>query len=172
MGLGKLPGMARKLRVEYPEAIYHVMNRGDRREPIFKDDTDRRRLEEPLEQRRGAQDHLEYKAIRRGWFLGDEALKKELLAQMSDKAGKSHYGYELRESAEAKAKAERIVTEEMKRLEWSREECERRHKRDHGKTGIARQLRRETIVTLGWIAARLQMSSVSMVAHCLRRLDI
>ena len=27
--------MARKLRVEYPGAIYHVMNRGDRHEPIF-----------------------------------------------------------------------------------------------------------------------------------------
>ena len=36
--------MARKLRVEYPGAIYHVMNRGDRREPIFKDDQDRRRF--------------------------------------------------------------------------------------------------------------------------------
>ena len=33
--------MARKLRVQYPGAIYHVMNRGDRREPIFKDDADR-----------------------------------------------------------------------------------------------------------------------------------
>ena len=33
--------MARKLRVEYPGAIYHVMNRGDRQEPIFKDDEDR-----------------------------------------------------------------------------------------------------------------------------------
>ena len=28
--------MARKLRVEYPGAIYQVMNRGDRREPIFR----------------------------------------------------------------------------------------------------------------------------------------
>ena len=28
-----LPGMARKLRVEYCGAIYHVLNRGDRREP-------------------------------------------------------------------------------------------------------------------------------------------
>jgi len=27
--------MARKLRVEYSGAIYHVMSRGDRREPIF-----------------------------------------------------------------------------------------------------------------------------------------
>ena len=36
--------MARKLRVEYPGAIYHVMNRGDRREPIFKDDKDRQQF--------------------------------------------------------------------------------------------------------------------------------
>ena len=33
--------MARKLRVQYPGAICHVMNRGDRREPIFADDSDR-----------------------------------------------------------------------------------------------------------------------------------
>jgi REP element-mobilizing transposase RayT len=36
--------MARKLRVEYPGAIYHVMNRGDRREVIFRDDEDRQRF--------------------------------------------------------------------------------------------------------------------------------
>ncbi len=34
--------MPRAVRIEYPGAIYHVMNRGDRREPIFKDDVDRR----------------------------------------------------------------------------------------------------------------------------------
>ena len=33
--------MARKLRLEYPGALYHVMNRGDRREPIFRSDQDR-----------------------------------------------------------------------------------------------------------------------------------
>ena len=33
--------MARKLRLEYPGAIYHVVNRGDRREAIFRDDVDR-----------------------------------------------------------------------------------------------------------------------------------
>ena len=36
--------MARKLRVEYEGAIYHVMNRGDRREEIFLDDRDRRKF--------------------------------------------------------------------------------------------------------------------------------
>ena len=33
--------MARPLRLEFPDAIYHVTSRGDRREPIFEDDLDR-----------------------------------------------------------------------------------------------------------------------------------
>ena len=33
--------MARKLRLQYPGAIYHVMNRGDCRAPIFNGDPDR-----------------------------------------------------------------------------------------------------------------------------------
>src|SRR5437660_9717157 len=40
--------MARKLRIQYPGAVYHVMNRGDRREPIFHDDADRQRFIETL----------------------------------------------------------------------------------------------------------------------------
>ena len=31
-------GMPRKLRVQYAGAIYHLMNRGDRRETIFEDE--------------------------------------------------------------------------------------------------------------------------------------
>jgi len=41
--------MARKLRVQYPGAIYHVMNRGDRREAIFKDDQNRARFRDETE---------------------------------------------------------------------------------------------------------------------------
>jgi len=33
--------MARKLRLQYPGAIYHLMSRGDRREPVFLEDADR-----------------------------------------------------------------------------------------------------------------------------------
>jgi putative transposase len=33
--------MARKLRVEFEGALYHVLNRGDRRENIFYSDADR-----------------------------------------------------------------------------------------------------------------------------------
>lgn len=40
--------MPRPLRVEYPGALYHAMNRGDRREAIFDDDADRTRFLETL----------------------------------------------------------------------------------------------------------------------------
>ena len=36
--------MSRKLRIEHPGAMYHVMNRGDQREDIFRDDEDRQRF--------------------------------------------------------------------------------------------------------------------------------
>ena len=34
--------MARPLRIEFPEALYHVTSRGDRQEAIYEDDEDRR----------------------------------------------------------------------------------------------------------------------------------
>jgi hypothetical protein len=36
--------MSRPLRIEFPGALHHVTSRGDRREDIFADDTDRARL--------------------------------------------------------------------------------------------------------------------------------
>jgi putative transposase len=42
--------MARKLRIEYPGAIYQMMSRGDRREPIFRGDSDREMFLESLGQ--------------------------------------------------------------------------------------------------------------------------
>ena len=36
--------MPRGLRIQYPGAIYHVLNRGDQREDIFRDDADREKF--------------------------------------------------------------------------------------------------------------------------------
>jgi hypothetical protein len=33
--------MSRPLRIEFPGAFYHVTSRGDRREPIYRDEVDR-----------------------------------------------------------------------------------------------------------------------------------
>ena len=48
--------MARRLRVQYPGAIYHVMNRGDHQEPIFKDDADRNTFLRTLDEACGKTD--------------------------------------------------------------------------------------------------------------------
>ena len=50
---GRMRGLwllARKLRVRYPGAMYHVMSRGDRRDAIFENDDDRRLFLETLGQ--------------------------------------------------------------------------------------------------------------------------
>lgn len=44
--------MARKLRVHYPGALYHVISRGNQRQIIFRADTDRRRYLQLLKQYR------------------------------------------------------------------------------------------------------------------------
>ena len=118
-----------------------------------------------VEGRRGAAEGEEFKRIRRGWFFGDDALKQELLAQVSAKAGASHYGEAVQESAEAKA--ERVVQGELTKRKWDERTLEARRKGDAGKVAIAQRLRRETTVTLGWIADRLRMGTNTHVAHLL-----
>ena len=125
----------------------------------------RRRLEEALEQRRGAEEGNDYKTIRRGWFLGEEALKQELLAQVSEKVGKWHYGEAVQESAAAMA--ERVVREELTKRKWDEKTLGTRRKGDAGKVAIAQRLRRETTATLAWIAERLQMGTFTHLAHLL-----
>ena len=44
--------MARPLRVEYPGAFYHVINRGNNQENIFKNDRDREKFLEYMQNRR------------------------------------------------------------------------------------------------------------------------
>ena len=121
----------------------------------------RRELERRLEGRRGAEEGTQYKAIRRGWFFGDKALKQELLGQMSERLGREHYGEERQESQ--LEKAERVVAAEMRRRRWTDETLEQLAKGDVGKVKIAMRLRRETLVTVAWIAERLRMGSVANV---------
>ena len=40
-GFGTLPAIPRKIRVQYPGAIYHLMSRGDHGDDIYLDDVDR-----------------------------------------------------------------------------------------------------------------------------------
>ena len=95
--------------------------------------------------------------MRRGWCLGEEAFRKELLALMGERLGAEHYGEERAETAEAVA--QRIIAEELKRRRWSETELKTRPKGHSAKVALAVRLRAETTMTVGWIAERLGMGT-------------
>ena len=124
-----------------------------------------------LEQRRRQGDpKADWKAVERGWCLGDKAFKEELLAQMH-RSRKDHYGPELREADEAHA--EKLVRAELRRRGWREAELDARRKGDPEKVELAWRLRQETTMTLKWIAHRLKMGAWTHVSNCLvqRRKD-
>ena len=128
----------------------------------------RREFARRMELRRLEDQPEAWKKVRRGWCLGDETFRQELLGQMAGKAGASHDGEEVRESAEAKA--ERIVAEELGRLGWPEAELAAQRKGDRRKVRMARRLRAETTMTLQWIADRLKMGASTHVSNRLYHL--
>ena len=120
-----------------------------------------------MEAQRSAEEGIAYKPIRRGWFFGEKALKKELLGQMKGRMGTEHYGEERQETAEAQA--EGMVREELKRRHWREEDLGRRAKGDAVKVALAVRLREETVMTVKWIAERLQMGAPGYVNLLLYR---
>ena len=99
----------------------------------------RRQLAECWELRRPAEVVGEFKAIRRGWFFGGDALQQELLALAPEPTGPSHYGELVRESATAKA--ERLVRAELTRRKWAAASLATRRKNDPGKVASAQRAR-------------------------------
>ena len=107
----------------------------------------------------------EFKAVRRGWYLGDKAFRKELLAQMKEQQGAKHYGEETDASDEEKA--QEIVQQELKRRGWTERDLQTRRKGDKNKIVIVEKLRQETTMTYQWIAQRLVMGSFGHVSNLL-----
>ena len=123
----------------------------------------RRELERRIESRRTAENDEDYKSLRRGWCLGGEAFRKELLEQMDGTLGAQHYGEERRESAIDRA--ERIVGNELRRAGWQEDDLLKTAKGHRVKVQTAILLRAETTVTYRWIARRLMMGSPSHAAN-------
>ena len=120
--------------------------------------------------RREKTDGREWAAVRRGWCLGSEECGRQTLDRLAGRLGDSPGGDLRQESAESKA--ERIIGEELRRLGWTPEELGRRPKSDPEKLAIAARLRRETTLTMKWIAARLKLGtwkSARAVLHKLKK---
>jgi REP element-mobilizing transposase RayT len=126
----------------------------------------RREFEKIMEALRLLDDPEGLKALRRGWCVGSEEFRRELLEQMEGKMGRHHGGVERQETVEQRAS--RLLAEELKRRGWDEAELKRRKKSDHNKAEIAGRLRRETTVSWDWIARVLIMGASDYAAHCVR----
>ena len=127
----------------------------------------RRQFEGVMEEGRQRDEPGQWKEVQRGWCMGDEEFGQELLAQMEPKLGRHHGGPERQETGASRA--ERMLAEEVERRGWRTEELTGRRKGDREKVRIARRLRKETTMTLDWIAERLSMGGAGYAAHCLRQ---
>ena len=126
----------------------------------------RAEFERQMERRRREDLGREFKPVERGWCLGSESFREELLAAAGERVGASHYGADRRESGEARA--QRLVREALQALGWTEKDLSQHRKGDKGKVKLARRLRGETTMTLRWIADRLQMGSWTYVSNLLR----
>jgi len=165
--------MPRKLRIEYAGAVYHVMSRANGQGDVFLNAVDRQDFLKTLAdacQKPGFQvaaDGAEWEPLRQGWCLGPPAFKAQLLERMDGKLGEHHAGDFKREAAEAKA--ERIIREELRRLGWKEHDLKERAKSDPAKLVLAARVRRETTMTMRWLAVRLPLGSWKSFAAKLHR---
>src|SRR6185503_11340482 len=104
-----------------------------------------------------------WKQIRRGWALGSEEFRGELLDAMKGRGSEYIAGDEIKETEEHKAR--RIIKEELTRLKWTVRDLQTTLKGDRRKIRIAKRLRAETTMTLKWIAEQLHMGRWTHVAN-------
>lgn len=127
----------------------------------------RRELERRIEAMRGAEETGEYHGIRRGWYLGGEEFRQELLERTTERLGAEHYGSE-RAETEMK-RAERIIAQELAKLKWTERNLKESAKGNAEKVKIALRLRAQTTMTVAWISQRLGMGSRNYANHLLWR---
>jgi hypothetical protein len=101
--------------------------------------------------------------------LGDEQFRRELLEQVSDWPGPSHFGEAVQEAVEARA--ERLVAQGLKRLGWTEQVLRAKRKGHPSKGALARELRSQTTMPLAWIAQWLWMGRPGYLAWLLARRD-
>jgi putative transposase len=112
--------------------------------------------------------------LTRGWYFGSQAFRARLLALLArtdaDLRPNQGQHYEaavlIRDAAEQKA--ERIFIRELCAADLTEKGLRERPRSEPLKWKIARTMRTETTVSLGWIAHRLDLGSASNVCHKIR----
>lgn len=118
-----------------------------------------------MEVRRQAELEQEFKPVPRGWCVGSEQFRAEMLKYIEQQRGKWHYGAELSESGEAKA--ERLIVEALRTDDVTEAQIASWRKGHPFKVKLAAKLRAQTTVTVGWIAHLPGMGTRGHLAHLL-----
>ena len=106
----------------------------------------RARFEQWMERRLEETDPEAFKALRRGWCVASGGFRRELLLRMAGELREHHSG-ELHR-AEAEAKVERIIGEELQWHCWAEADLLVRRKNDPVKLEMAARLRRPGCIKL------------------------
>jgi hypothetical protein len=118
-----------------------------------------------MEQRRAAEAGTDYRRLRCGWCLGGATFRKELLAQLAERLGPEHFGEERSESETEKA--ERIIHAGLRKARWLESDLKAQRKGHPVKVRLAQALRAQTTLTVGQLAARLQLGTRAYAARLL-----
>jgi putative transposase len=103
--------------------------------------------------------------LRTGWYVGGTEFRRELLDRLESQRRPSSSGVVWKASAEQQA--EKLIQQRLLELGWADAELARRPKTDVSKVWIARSLRKETTMTVQWIASRLQMGTRNTLRNAL-----
>jgi REP element-mobilizing transposase RayT len=172
--------MARKARVEFDGALYHVLDRGDRREAIFRDEGDRERFLATLGEvcaRTGWRVHA-FVLMTNHYHLLLETPQPNLVAGMrwfqtttTARFNRRHrlsgHLYQGRYKAVVVG-ARQLLAEGLRCLGLESAELALLKKNDVRKAALAATIRAGTAVSNRWIAETLHLGHVSRVSHCTR----
>jgi REP element-mobilizing transposase RayT len=111
--------------------------------------------------------------LRQGWYWGSQSFGDKLLALLERGQGHKPASKPYRSAAERHAhdekRAEEIVQAGLAETGLTKKDLEALPGSDARKAEIARRIKKETTVPLGWIAQRLKMRSAANVSQILGR---
>jgi putative transposase len=128
-----------------------------------------------MEVRRRVEGHADEKlwsGIRRGWRFGAEDFLERLVeAGVAENANREiHEGDAVAETMEEKARS--VIVEFLGKREVELEELRARRKGDLLKMELAAELRKQTAMSMGWIAKELNAGAPNSVWNAMRRLQV
>ena len=134
----------------------------------------RREFGDLMEVRRRVEGHADEKlwsGIRRGWRFGAEDFLERLVeAGVAENANREiHEGDAVAETMEEKARC--VIAEFLVKRKAELEELRARRKGDPLKIELAAELRKQTAMSMGWIAKELNAGAPKSVWNAMRRLQ-